>query len=72
MKYMPHPRSVQIAGEKPLTGRKKRTAEPGRVCSYPGCGTKLSIYNKSKERRCAQHPLMKAPAHWLSKERQTK
>ena len=31
----------------------KKTAEVGRVCSFPGCGTVLSIYNSLD--RCGPH-----------------
>lgn len=33
--------------------RRNRTYPAGRVCAAPGCGTRLSIYNKGKH--CWQH-----------------
>ncbi len=37
-------------------------AEPeGRVCSFPGCTTKLSVYNTSQ--RCWQHAEVVFPNH---------
>lgn len=35
-------------------GSPPKTAEPGRVCSSPGCETRLSIYNDTD--RCGLHP----------------
>ena len=39
--------------------RSSRTAPEGRVCSYPGCGTRLSVYNRRD--RCWTHAEMKVP-----------
>ena len=33
--------------------RRNRTYPPGRVCAELGCGTRLSVYNRSD--RCWQH-----------------
>ncbi|MHB1503500.1 MAG: hypothetical protein ACYCTL_08015 [Acidimicrobiales bacterium] len=40
-------------------GRPSRTFPQGRVCSEPGCKTKLSIYNESEY--CYLHEPMTAP-----------
>jgi hypothetical protein len=40
-------------------GRPSRTFPKGRVCSEPGCKTKLSIYNESEY--CYLHEPMTAP-----------
>lgn len=39
----------------PLVGlpRKSRTARAGRICAHPGCGTRLSVYNRSTT--CSVH-----------------
>ncbi len=38
-----------------------RPEEEGRVCTYPGCETKLSVYNGT--RRCWQHAEVVFPNH---------
>ena len=38
-----------------------RAEEHGRVCSAPGCRTKLSVYNASE--RCWQHADSRFPNH---------
>lgn len=38
-------------------GDPKQTYEPGRVCSFPLCKTRLSIYNPGD--RCNTHPRSK-------------
>jgi hypothetical protein len=38
-----------------------RVDEPDRVCSYPGCETRLSIYNSDD--RCWQHAEVLFPNH---------
>ncbi len=49
-----------IRGERP-TGlpRASRTYGKGRVCSHPGCETRLSTYNKRD--RCWAHAEMRIP-----------
>jgi hypothetical protein len=41
------------------SGRPAKTFAKGRVCSEPGCGTALSIYNKS--RYCYLHQPLVTP-----------
>jgi hypothetical protein len=38
-----------------------RSETRGRVCSYPGCTTKLSVYNAAE--RCWQHADVEFPNH---------
>jgi hypothetical protein len=38
-----------------------RAEEEGRVCSLPGCGTTLSVYNATD--RCWQHAEASFPSH---------
>jgi hypothetical protein len=38
-----------------------KAEEEGRVCSFPGCETRLSVYNASE--RCWQHAEVAFPNH---------
>jgi hypothetical protein len=57
---MPESNVAHIGG-RPISGhdRPSRAFKPGRVCQEPGCGTRLSIYNKGKF--CYQHEPHAAP-----------
>ena len=45
--------SGAVAGERFTKATPARTFPPGRVCSEPGCGTVLSIYNATTY--CSSH-----------------
>ncbi len=53
--------NVAHIGGRPISGhdRPSRAFKPNRVCQEPGCGTRLSIYNKGKF--CYQHEPHSAP-----------
>jgi hypothetical protein len=49
-----------IRGQRPVgLPRASQRFPEGRVCGYPGCGTKLSVYNRRD--RCWAHAEMKVP-----------
>ena len=51
--------SLRASPVRPLP-RQNRTWEVGRVCAEPGCGTRLSRYNRST--RCWAHGPARRPA----------
>ena len=49
-----------IRGQRPVgLPRASQKFPEGRECRYPGCGTKLSVYNRRE--RCWAHAEMKVP-----------
>ena len=49
-----------IRGQRPVgLPRASQKFLEGRECNYPGCGTKLSVYNRRD--RCWAHAEMKVP-----------
>src|SRR3954465_3354714 len=60
VRSMPESNVAHIGG-RPISGhdRPSRAFKANRVCQEPGCGTRLSIYNKGKF--CYQHEPHSAP-----------